>query len=79
MARRRKVTLKEADEDIVRRCARILGESSAAQRAIDKAAEYTARGWTVKYWFSDDNHIVVEGIPPEEMRSNSAPSKEEGK
>ena len=57
----------EADEDMVARVARIIGESSAAQAAINKAAEYRLKGWAVKYWFSDDNHIVVEGIPPSQI------------
>lgn len=68
MARRRKVRMMEADEEMVKRLARIVGPMSAAQNAIDKAAEYMARGLIVKYWFSDDNHIVVEGIDPESVR-----------
>jgi hypothetical protein len=48
---------------------RIVGESSAAQAALNRAAEYAARGWSVRYWFSDDNHIVVEGIEPASMRA----------
>lgn len=68
MARRRKVTMKEADVDMVTRLAKIVGPYSAAQDALDKATEYAAKGWAVKFWFSDDNHIVVEGISPEKMR-----------
>jgi hypothetical protein len=78
MARRRKVRMMEADEDMVKRLARIVGPMSAAQNAIDKAAEYMAKGWAVKYWFSDDNHIVVEGIAPEEMRSSCDAARHEG-
>lgn len=79
MGRRRKPILMEADEDMVKRLARIVGPMSAAQNAIDKAAEYMAQGLTVKYWFSDDNHIVVEGIPPEQMRdTHDAASCEQG-
>lgn len=70
MGRRRKDPLmKEADEDMVQRLARIVGPMSAAQNAIDRAAEYMARGLAVKYYFSDDNHIVVVGIPHDEMRA----------
>lgn len=72
MARRRKVMMHEADEEMVKRLARIVGPMSAAQNAIDKAAEYMAKGMTVRYWFSDDNHIVVEGVSPEEMRQPDA-------
>ena len=76
MARRRKVRLMAADEDMVKRLARILGPMSAAQDAIDKASEHMAKGWAVKYWFSNDNHIVVEGIPPEKMRPTGDPQSE---
>ena len=69
----------EADEDMVKRCAKILGESCAAQNALDKATEYATKGLAVKYWFSDDNHIVVEGIPPEDIRHSAAPSEGEKK
>lgn len=74
--------MKEADEEMVKRLANIVGPMSAAQNAIDKAAEYMAKGWAVKYWFSDDNHIVVEGIDPEKMKlppdaaSHASPTEE---
>ena len=80
MGRRKKVIMALAEEDNVRRVARIMGEMSAAQAAINKAAEYTAKGWAVKYWYTNDNHIVVEGIDPETMKRDdaaSSPSKEE--
>lgn len=72
MARRRKVRMMEADEEMIKRVARIVGPMSAAQNAIDKAAEYMAKGWAVRYWFTDDDHIVVEGIDPEKMRIDSS-------
>lgn len=76
VARKRKVTMMETDEEMVKRLARIVGDSSAAKAALDKAAEYMAKGWAVKYWFSDDNHIVVEGISPDDMRLAAAASRD---
>lgn len=68
MGKRRAIRMTEAKEETVKRIAYIMGEMSAAQQAIDRAAEYMALGMTVKYWFTDDGHTIVEGITPEEMR-----------
>lgn len=81
MGRRRKIMARQADEETVKRIAYVMGEMSAAQQAMDKAAEYLLRGMTVKYWFTDDNFIVVEGIAPEEMREEATtpPTASEGR
>jgi hypothetical protein len=60
MGRVRKIKLIPIGEDVLRRVAKIMGECSAAQQALDRAAEIRAKGHAVKFYQSNTNHIIVE-------------------
>ena len=57
--RRKNVDLEPMDESVVKRIAHIIGPMSAAQKALDKAAEIRARGNVPLFWHDSANNATV--------------------